>query len=174
VRGGTEFASMHAAYAALPEELKTRLDGMTVLHDFTKFWEMMRQRPGSWRPPLSEAQRKQKPPVSHPIFLTHPITGRKVLYANPGYAIRINELPESESDEILAFLFEHQLQPRFRYVHRWTEGDVLFWDDIGTLHNAHADYGPDEPRLIKRCQVMADKVFDRAFMRAALAESVEA
>jgi len=100
--GGTEFANMHAAYAALPEELRTRLDGMTVLHDFTKFWEMMRQRPGSWRPPLSEEQRKQKPPVSHPIFLVHPITGKKVLYANPGYAIRINELPERESDDILA------------------------------------------------------------------------
>jgi taurine dioxygenase len=56
--GGTEFANMHAAYAALPEELKTRLDGMTVLHDFTKFWEMMRQRPGSWRPPLTEEQRE--------------------------------------------------------------------------------------------------------------------
>jgi taurine dioxygenase len=172
--GGTEFANMHAAYLALPEALKTRLDGMTVLHDFNKFWEMMRQRPGSQRPPLSQEQRKKQPPVSHPIFLTHPITGKKVLYANPGYAIRINELPERESDDILAFLFEHQLQPRFRYVHRWTEGDVLFWDDIGTLHNAHADYGPDESRLIKRCQVMADKVFDPAFMRAALAEPVEA
>ena len=88
----------------------------------------------------------------------------------PRVRIRINELPEQESDEILAFLFEHQLQPRFRFVHRWTEGDVLFWDDIGTLHNAHADYGPDEPRLIKRCQVMADKIFDPAFVRAALAE----
>src|SRR3954463_6007857 len=172
--GGTEFANMHAAYEALPGELKARLDGMTVLHDFNKFWEMMRQRPGSQRPPLSQEQRKKKPPVSHPIFLAHPITGKKVLYANPGYAIRINELPERESDEILAFLFEHQLQPRFRYVHRWTEGDVLFWDDIGTLHNAHADYGADEPRLIKRCQVMADKVFDPAFMRAALGEPVEA
>jgi taurine dioxygenase len=172
--GGTEFANMHAAYAALPEELKTRLDGMTVLRDFNKFWEMMRQRPGSLRPPLSEEQRKKKPPVSHPIFLTHPISGKKVLYANPGYAIRINELSERESDDILAFLFEHQLQTRFRYVYRWTEGDVLFWDDIGTLHNAHADYGPDEPRLIKRCQVMADKVFDPAFMRAALAVPVEA
>ena len=77
-----------------------------------------------------------------------------------------------ESDDILAFLFEHQLQQRFRYVHRWTEGDVLFWDDIGTLHNAQADYGPDESRLIKRCQVMADKVFDPGFMRAALTEPV--
>jgi len=168
--GGTEFANMHAAYEALPAELKTRLDGMTVLHDFNKFWEMMRQRPGSWRPPLSEEQRQKKPPVSHPIFLTHPITGKKVLYANPGYAIRINELPERDSDEILVCLFEHQLQPRFRYLHRWSEGDVLFWDDIATLHNAQADYGPDEHRLIKRCQVMADKIFDPAFIRSALAE----
>jgi taurine dioxygenase len=172
--GGTEFANMHAAYEALPDDLKVRLDGMTALHDFNKFWEMMRQRPGSLRPPLSETQRKQKPPVSHPIFPTHPITGKKVLYANPGYAIRINELPERESDETLAFLFEHQLQPRFRCLHRWTEGDVLFWDDIGTLHNAEADYGPDEPRLIKRCQVMADRVFDPDFLRAALAVPVAA
>jgi taurine dioxygenase len=83
-------------------------------------------------------------------------------------------LPERDSDDVLAFLFEHQLQQRFRYLHRWTEGDVLFWDDIGTLHNAEADYGPDEHRLIKRCQVMADKVFDPALVRAALAEPVEA
>ena len=121
-----------------------------MLHDFNKFWEMMRQRPGSWRPPLSPEQRRQKPPVSHPIFLSHPISGDKVLYANPGYAIRINELPEDESDRTLAFLFEHQLQPRFRYLHHWTEGDLLMWDDLLTLHNAQADYGPDEPRLIKR------------------------
>jgi taurine dioxygenase len=166
--GGTEFANMHAAYDALPDEIKARLGSMTVLHDFNKFWEMMRQRPGSWRPPLSEEQRRQKPPVSHPIFLRHPITGRNVLYCNPGYAIRINELPEDESDRMLAFLFEHQLQSRFRYLHRWTEGDLLLWDDIGTLHNAQADYGPDEHRLIKRCQVMADRIFDPDFVRGAL------
>lgn len=167
--GGTEFANMHAAYDGLPGELKTRLEGMTVLHDFAKFWDMMRQRPGSWRPPLSDEQRRQKPPVSHPIFLTHPITGRKVLYCNPGYAIRINELPQRDSDDLLAFLFEHQLQAKYRYLHRWAEGDLLFWDDIGTLHNAQADYGPDEHRLIKRCQVMADRIFDPAFVSGALA-----
>jgi taurine dioxygenase len=172
--GGTEFANMHAAYEALPAELRSRLDGMTVLHDFNKFWEMMRQRPGSWRPPLSEEQRRKKPPVSHPIFLTHPVTGRKVVYCNPGYAIRINELSEGEGERILAFLFEHQLQARFRYLHRWSEGDLLLWDDIGTLHNAQADYGPDEHRLIKRCQVMADKVFDPAFLRGALGEAITA
>jgi taurine dioxygenase len=166
--GGTEFANMRAAYVDLPDELKTKLDGMTVLHDFNKFWENMRRRPGSWRPPLSDEQRRAKPPVSHPIFLTHPITGEKVLYANPGYSIRINELPERDSDEILEFLFAHQLQPQYRYTHHWTEGDVLMWDDIGTLHNAQADYGPDEHRLIKRCQVMADRIFDRTFVEMAL------
>src|SRR3954453_5343210 len=128
--GGTEFANMRAAYRELPEELKRRLDGMTVLHDFNKFWEMMRTGPGSWRPPLSPEQRRQKPPVSHPIFLTHPITGDRVLYANPGYAIRINDLSPDESDRKLAFLFEHQLQPRFRYMQRWIEGNVLMWDDL--------------------------------------------
>ena len=167
--GGTEFANMHAAYDALPDDLKIRLDGMTVLHDFNKFWDMMLKRPGSWRKPLTAEQRARKPPVSHPVFLTHPITGRRVLYANPGYAIRINELPEAESDDILEFLFEHQLQAKYRWVHRWTERDVLLWDDIGTLHNAHADYGPDEHRLIKRCQVMADRIFDPDWVRAALA-----
>jgi taurine dioxygenase len=155
--GATEFCNMHAAYGGLPADLKRRLEAKTVLHDFNKFWEMMRREKGSKRPPLTEAQRKAKPPVSHPVFLTHPITGRKVLYANPGYAMRINELPQSESDEVLAFLFAHQVKPEYRYAFRWTAGDVLLWEDIGTIHNAVADYGPDEHRLIKRCQVMATR-----------------
>jgi taurine dioxygenase len=157
VLGDTEFSGMHAAYDGLPDDLKKKLEGMTVLHDFNKFWEMMRREKGSKRPPLTEAQRKQKPPVSHPIFLEHPITRRKVLYANPGYSMRINELPQKESDEILEFLFKHQLKPQYRYRHQWSEGDVLMWENFGTIHNAIADYGPDEHRLVRRCQVMATR-----------------
>lgn len=157
--GNTEFCNMHAAYEDLPEDLKAELDGMTVTHDFNKFWEMMRREKGSTRPPLTEEQRRKKPPVSHPIFLTHPITGRKVLYANPGYAMRINELSEERSAQVLDFLFKHQLQDKYRYRHRWAQGDVLMWDNMGTIHNAVADYRPDEHRLIKRCQVMADRYF---------------
>ena len=157
VLGATEFSSMHAAYEGLSGDLKQRLEGKTVLHDFNKFWEMMRREKGSKRPPLTEAQRKSKPPVSHPIFLTHPITGRKVLYANPGYSMRINELPEKESDETLRLLFEHQVKPEYRYRHEWHEGDLLMWENFGLIHNAIADYGPDEHRLIKRCQVMATR-----------------
>jgi taurine dioxygenase len=161
--GNTEFCNMHAAYEGLPEALKQELDGMTITHDFNKFWEMMRREKGSTRPPLTEEQRKRKPPVSHPVFLVHPITGRKVLYANPGYSMRINELPEARSEEVLDFLFAHQLQDKYRYRHNWREGDVLMWDNMGTIHNAVADYRPDEPRLIKRCQVMADKYFPELY-----------
>ena len=153
--GATEFSSMHMAYEDLPGELKTKLAGLTATHDFEKFWEMMRREKGSTRPPLTDAQRKAKPPVSHGIVMRHPITGRNVLYANPGYTVRINELPHAESDELLDFLFRHQLDAKYRYVFRWNEGDVLMWENFGTIHNAIADYGPDEHRLIKRCQVMA-------------------
>ncbi|MBX9825475.1 MAG: TauD/TfdA family dioxygenase [Xanthobacteraceae bacterium] len=166
--GNTVFADMHAAYDDLAPSLKSRLAGATATHDFNKFWEEMRRRPGSARPALTPEQRAKRPPSVHPVFLTHPITERKVLYANPGYTIRINELPEQESDAVLAELFEHQLQPKYQYAHVWTEGDVLVWDHIGTLHNAIPDYTADEHRLIKRCQVMADRVFDPAFLKAAM------
>jgi len=164
VLGNTAFVNTHAAYEDLPTEIKERLATATATHDFNKFWENMRRRPGSTRGPMTEEQRKRRPPSVHPVFLTHPITGRPVLYCNPGYAIRINELDEAESERMLATLFAHQLQPKYQYQHRWTEGDVLMWDHIGTLHNAIPDYGPDEHRLMKRCQVMADKIFDPEFL----------
>jgi taurine dioxygenase len=164
VLGNTAFVNTHAAYEDLPAAIKERLATATATHDFNKFWENMRRRPGSTRGPMTEEQRKRRPPSVHPVFLTHPITGRPVLYCNPGYAIRINELDEAESERMLATLFAHQLQPKYQYQHRWTEGDVLMWDHIGTLHNAIPDYGPDEHRLMKRCQVMADKIFDPEFL----------
>ena len=157
--GNTEFCNMHAAYEGLPGELKQKLAGMTITHDFNKFWEMMRNREGSRRAPLTDAQRAAKPPVAHPVFLTHPITAKKVLYANPGYSMRINELSEDESARILDFLFEHQTRPEYRYAYRWQVGSVLMWDNMGTIHNAVADYGPLERRLIKRCQVAATRFF---------------
>lgn len=172
VLGATVFANTRTAYEELAPELKARLQTMTATHDFNKFWENMRSRPGCTRPPLSEEQRRRRPPVSHPIFLTHPIHGRKVLYCNPGYAIRINELEEAESARLLDLLFAHQLQPRYLYTHTWSEGDVLVWDHIGTLHNAIPDYGPEEQRFMKRCQVMANKIFDADFLRQALAKQV--
>lgn len=157
--GATEFCDMCAAYDDLAPAIKAQLTGKTALHDFSKYWDMMRARPGNTRPPLSQAQCKAKPPVSHPVVITHPISGRKALYANPGYAVRINELPQPESDALLEYLFAHQTRDRYRYVFRWTAGDVLVWDNLRTIHQAAADYSADEHRLIRRCQVMATRFF---------------
>jgi taurine dioxygenase len=159
--GNTEFRNMHAAYEDLPNELKARLAGRTATHDFAKFWDMMRTRPGSQRGPLTPEQRAKKPPVSQPIFRLHPITGRTVLYCNPGYATRIDGMPEAESAALLDFLFKHQEQEKYFHAHRWSEGDVLMWDNIGTVHNAVADYRADEPRYMRRVQVMATKDYAR-------------
>jgi taurine dioxygenase len=101
------------------------------------------------------------------MVLVHPISGRKSLYADPGYTVRIDDMPEAESEELLQFLFQHQLQSPFKYAHRWSEGDVLVWDNLWTLHNAEADYRADEPRLIKRCQAMANLVFTPDFAHLA-------
>nr|WP_314071984.1 TauD/TfdA family dioxygenase [uncultured Roseococcus sp.] len=153
--GDTQFRNQHAAYDDLPSEVKGRLEGKVAIHDFQKFWDMMRIRPGSIRPPLTEAQRAKKPPVRQPIFREHPITGRRVLYCNPGYAMIIEGMEKEESDAMLDYLFRHQSQAKYLHSHAWTPGDVLMWDNIGTTHNAMADYGPDEPRFILRVQVMA-------------------
>jgi taurine dioxygenase len=158
--GDTQFRNLHAAYEDLPTDIKQRLDGRTATHDFAKFWDMMRARPGNTRPPLTEAQRARKPAVSHPIFYPHPITGKKVLYCNEGYAMQIDGMDQAESDELLAFLYRHQAQDKYLHSHHWTEGDVLMWDNIGTMHNAIADYG-DNPRYMRRVQVMATKDYAR-------------
>ncbi len=153
--GETQFRNMHAAYDELPDEIKHKLEGRTASHDFEKFWEVMRQRPGSRRPALTEEQRRKKPPVSQPLVRVHPLTGRKVLYANPGYTMRIDGMDPDESGVILDYLFRHQERADFLYAHHWAVGDVLMWDNIGTVHNAVADYLPSEPRYMRRAQVMA-------------------
>lgn len=161
--GGTEFSSMHAVYRALPEEVKARLEGATATHDYNKLWEHMRCNKGSTRGPLTAEQRAQRPPVSHPVIMIHPLSGTKVLYCNPGYAEKIDGWPAGESDAMVEYLFAFQLRPQFRHTHIWTEGDLLLWDHLGTIHQAVADYAPDEPRLIRRCQVLATEVFTPAF-----------
>jgi taurine dioxygenase len=155
VLGETQFRNMHAAYDDLPDALKHKLEGRTATHDFVKFWDEMRKRPGSRRRPLTPEQRAKKPPVSQPLFRRHPITGRFVLYANPGYTMEIDGMDPHESGEILDFLFRHQERADYLHAHHWTEGDVLMWDNIGTVHNAVADYTADEPRYMRRVQVMA-------------------
>ena len=166
VLGGTEFTNTQAAAADLPAEIVARLEGKTATHDLEFYWEYMRREKGSQRPPLTEEQRRQRPPVHHPVLLTHPITGRRVIYVNPGFTARIDDVPEAESAALMRYLLDHVMQPKYHYLHEWTLGDLLLWDHLGTWHYARPDYGPEEPRLMKRCQVMAGRIFDPGFRRS--------
>jgi taurine dioxygenase len=165
--GATQFANTQAAYEDLPAEVKSRFADATATHDWNNFHEIMRAK-GSKRPALTAEQRSRRPPVFHPLFLTHPLTGRKVIYANPGFTVKIDGLDAAESRRALDDLFAHVLDPKYRYVHDWSVGDVLLWEHIGTWHYAVPDYGADEHRLMKRCQVLADRVFDPDFARATI------
>jgi taurine dioxygenase len=165
--GATEFANTQAAYDDLSGEIKAKLDGVTATHDWNKFHEIMRSK-GSKRPALTEAQRRERPPVSHPVFLTHPVSGRRVIYVNPGFTVSIDGFTPDASREMLDDLFAHVLKPQYRYAHHWAVDDVLVWDHLRTWHCAVADYTPEEHRLMKRCQVLADRVFDPAFLESTL------
>lgn len=167
--GATEFTNTQAAYEDLPEATKRQLRDASAIHDLNKSWEWLRKERNSPRAPLTEQERKERPPVPHPVFLSHPISGRKVIYVNPNTAVNIVGMTEEDSKPILDALYAHILQPKYRYRHQWALGDLLMWDHVGTWHQAIADYGPDEHRLMKRCQVMADRIFDPQFVREALA-----
>ena len=74
--GDTQFADMALAYDTLPHDVQQRIETLSAEHDFNKFWEMMRAKPGSDRQPLTPEQRAKKPPVRHPIVMRHPVSRR--------------------------------------------------------------------------------------------------
>lgn len=154
--GDTLFAGMAAAYDALDPALKARLAGLRAMHHFSKFYDYMISERGSSRPKLTEAQKASKPPVVHPMVVRHPYTGRQCLYADPGYTIRVIDVPESESRALLDELFAWQTRAEFHYRHQWRPGDVLIWDNIATIHMATGGYRPQEHRLMWRTQVLGD------------------
>ncbi|HUA52574.1 MAG TPA: TauD/TfdA family dioxygenase, partial [Candidatus Sulfotelmatobacter sp.] len=144
-RGGdTLFASMYAAYAALPERLKQRLEGR--LGAFTY---------GGRRHAtalLNEEDRDWQP-VFHPVVRTHSETGRKALYFDPGKILRIEGLEAAESDALIEELAERMIQPGAQWRHQWQKGDIVIWDNRCSYHRAAADYPPDEERLHWRVSI---------------------
>jgi taurine dioxygenase len=170
--GDTLFANTQAAYDDLPEALKRRLKGAIAIHSSAQYNQNVRAA-GSKRGSYDNMPYRHEP-IGHPLVRPHPLTGRDSLYCDPGNVERLEGLGEGEggdADQVLAFLNDHQTQEKYRYTYSWTEGDVLMWENFGTLHRATPDYGPDEHRLMQRSQAMADKVLDPAFVRQALAQA---
>ncbi len=141
-RGGdTLVANMYLAYERLPETTKRRIAGLTATHRWG--WNT-----GGATPKLNERQQATHPDVVHPVVRPHPRTGRKVLYVNPGYTVKINEVSESESEALLGELFTHALSPDIRYRHKWSLRMLLGLDNRASMHCAVADY--TEPRRMLR------------------------
>jgi taurine dioxygenase len=144
-RGGdTLFASMYAAYEALPPRLKARLDGRRGVFTYggrRKATALLNPEDRDWTP------------VVHPIIRTHPETGRKALYFDPGKILAIEGLEADESDTLIDELTERMIQPEGEYRHRWRKGDVVIWDNRCSYHKAAGDYPPEEDRIHWRVSI---------------------
>jgi taurine dioxygenase len=156
--GDTMFTSAVAAYDALPEAMKRRIAGLHALHRYGDRYDAMRSA-GSLRDAMTAEQRERLSGAVHPVVRTHPQTGRKAIYVNEGMTVRILELPEDESRDLLAELCAHITRPEFRYVHKWQTGDLLLWDNCAVQHCAVADYAPPLRRLMHRTTVRGSATF---------------
>src|SRR5690606_32392745 len=103
------------------------------------------------------ARRAQEfPPVSHPLVVRHPDTGRKCLYVSEGYTTHIEGIPEDESRALLEMLCAHVTRGDFIYRHAWQPGDLVIWDNRATLHRATFDYPATKRRLMRRATVAGE------------------
>lgn len=133
VGGDTMFSSMYAAYDALSDRMKQYLDGLTAVHDGERIYRAITDDPS-----------KRFPISNHPVVRTHPVSGRKCLYANSQYVTHINEVDRQESDAILRFLFQHCANPAFHVRFRWQPHSVALWDNRCVEHSAIWDYFPQK------------------------------
>jgi taurine dioxygenase len=133
--GSTPFAGMYAAYDALEDSLKRRIEGLKAIHSYEQRWQKDAER-GMQRSQLEQDEREKIPEVSHPIVRAHPITGRKALYINEGFTVRVENMDEIESQQLLNQLFAHSTDPQFVYIHDWQANDLLMWDNACVIHSA--------------------------------------
>jgi taurine dioxygenase len=149
VGGDTQFADMYAAYDALDDAMKRRIHGLRAIHDLN----VSRQRMGD--APMTEAQRREAPPVDHPLVRTHPDTSRKLLYMS-GHIVSIAGLPHAESTVLFETLLAHATEQRFVFTYRWQQGDVVMWDNRCTMHRATPYDASAERRVIHRTVLKGD------------------
>ncbi|MBI3068408.1 MAG: TauD/TfdA family dioxygenase [Betaproteobacteria bacterium] len=158
VGGDTMWANMYLAYETLSGPMKRFLGGLKAVHDYSHaydtYFAALKE-----RPPLTPEQKAKTPPVEHPVIRTHPVTGKKALYVNPGFTTGFAGMPEEESRPILDFLFRHATRPEFIYRHKWSVDDLLFWDNRCTMHYALADYDFTVRRHMHRTTLAGDEPF---------------
>ena len=151
VGGNTLFANQYAAYDDLPETMKQRIGPMIAVHHYgnRKVEDDMSRVAAS---PLTDEQKAKMPLITHPIVRSHPVTGRKALYAVSGSSYGIVGMPEDEAVTLLDELAAHATQPKFRLSYAYRVGDVVIWDNASLLHSATLT-DPDDPRTLWRITI---------------------
>jgi taurine dioxygenase len=168
VLGNTSFASTTAAYEALPDETKRRVNGLKNVHSYryyrTKNMDAQKQEQARGgrviqEHVLSEEQLKSVPDVETPVVRTHPVTQRKGLFVNEAHTSHIVGMSREESEKLLSQLYQHITKPEFIYTHTWQAGDLLLWDNAAVQHKATFDYDLPLRRLMYRTTVRGTAPF---------------
>jgi|CXWL01.1.fsa_nt_gi taurine dioxygenase len=146
VGGDTIWCSMYAAYDALADSTKAYIDDLTALHDNSN----VRRRYGGQNILRNDAM-EVPPPVEHPVVLRHPVTGRKALFVNSNYTVRLKGVSDTESQYVLNMLYDHVKKPEFQVRFRWRANSLAIWDNRCTQHYALDDY--KELRRMRRVQI---------------------
>jgi alpha-ketoglutarate-dependent 2,4-dichlorophenoxyacetate dioxygenase len=146
--GNTEFADMRAAYDALDDETKEKVEGLICEHS------QMYSRQQLGFTDFTDEERERFRPVRQTLVRTHPVTGRKSLYLS-SHAGTILGWPIPEARAFLRDLIEHATQRKFVFSHKWRVGDLVMWDNRQTMHRARP-FPADQPRDMRRTTLAGD------------------
>ncbi|MGE0417096.1 MAG: TauD/TfdA dioxygenase family protein [Acetobacteraceae bacterium] len=146
--GETRFADMRAAYDALPDRMKARLDGLVAEHS------LLYSRGLIGFTDFSPEEKARLPSSPQLIVRVHPGCGRRTLYL-ASHAMMIHGMDIPEGRILLRDLMEHATQPQFVYTHQWADGDMVMWDNRCTMHRA-CEYDPAVVRELRRTTVMEE------------------
>jgi taurine dioxygenase len=145
IGGDTLFMSLGAAFDALPMAVQQRIDGLRAEHSFAHgFRESLAEPGGQER--LAGAL-AANPPVVHPVVRRHPVSGRRLIFVNSLFTVRILDMEEAESTELLGSLYLHLERTEFQVRFVWAENSLVVWDNRQTQHRPVNDYWPATRRL---------------------------
>ena len=147
--GDTQFASLRAAYDALPEARKRELEDKVAIHHYA-----YSRRNGGYAL-TNEAEDKRFPPVPQAMIRANPVNGRKALYVG-SHASHIRGMPEQEGRALLKELLDFATQDQFTYLHHWKVGDLVMYDNRAALHRARPYKITEHPRILHRTTVMGE------------------
>lgn len=147
--GDTMFVSTAHAFEQLSPVMQNLLGDLTAIHEFGHAFGRSNTRSIG----VAEETLVRRPPVEHPVVRAHAETGRKCLFVNPGFTVKIKGMTDAESDMLLGFLYRHMTRPEWVLRHKWRKGDVVMWDNRALMHSGVGDYDASTPRHMHRTTI---------------------